>query len=336
MTGQAIASTSRESRVERYGRAEQALWDRYGLQPTVRYVQLQSPNVRLRVLEFGTGRPVLFVHGTVGPGAWAPLVAAMPGVRCLVLDRPGWGLSGAVDFSGQAYRAFVADLLRGLLDGLATDRVEVVGGSIGDVWALSLAERHPARVGRLVLLGGGPIVADVRVPGFIRLLASPIGAVIVRLPLGRDRLRSILRDNGHAASLEDGRVADEFVAWRIAAANDTAAMRHERDMVRGIVRGSGWRPGFMFEEGQLARIEQPTLFVYGTSDPVGSIEIWGHVTDTLCSGELQVLEGAGHQPWFEDVQGVAERVQGFLARSPSDPAHLEAAYAGRSRSAGPM
>ena len=88
-----------------------------------------------------------------------------------------------------------------VLDGLDIDRIDVVGGSIGDVWALSLAEHHPDRVGRIVLLGGGPIVSDVRVPGVIRALASPIGAIVVRLPLSKDRLRSILRENGHETSL---------------------------------------------------------------------------------------------------------------------------------------
>jgi pimeloyl-ACP methyl ester carboxylesterase len=113
-------------------------------------------------------------------------------------------------------------------------------------------------------------------------------------------------------------------------------MRHERDMVRGIVRGSGWRPGFALDDAQLGRIEQPSLLVYGTADPVGSVEIWRRVTDALPNGQLQVMDEAGHQPWFEDVHGVAERVQAFLARSASDPAPLAAAYAGRSRSAGPM
>ena len=336
MTDQAIVVPRRTSAVERYLAAETRLWQHYGLLPGERFVEIGRPRARLRVLEAGTGAPVLFLHGTVGPGSWPSLVAGMPGFRCLLLDRPGWGLSTPVDYPRGGYRQFVADLLAALLDSLDIDRVDVVGGSIGDVWALSLAEHHPTRVGRVVLLGGGPIVADVRVPGFIRVLASPIGAVIVRLPMDRDRLLSILRGSGHTASLEDGRVADELVAWRLAASNDTAAMRHERDMVRGIVRGSGWRPGFMFDEGQLARIEKPTLLVYGTADPTGSVEIWRRVTDNLPDGELQVMPGAGHHPWFEDAQGVAERVQGFLARSAGDPAPLEAAYAGRSRSAGPM
>jgi hypothetical protein len=50
-------------------------------------------------------------------------------------------------------------------------------------------------------MGGGPIVPDVGVPGFIRLLASPAGALMVRVPDTPGRLRSILRQSGHGASL---------------------------------------------------------------------------------------------------------------------------------------
>jgi pimeloyl-ACP methyl ester carboxylesterase len=316
MTDQAIATPRPASSVERYLDAETRLWQHYGLAPRNRFVDIALPRARLRILEAGSGPPVLFIHGTVGPGSWPSLIASMPGFRSLVLDRPGWGLSTPVEYPRRGYRSYVADLMAGSLDALDIDRVDVVGGSIGDVWALSFAERHPDRVGRIVLLGGGPIVSEVRVPGVIRALASPIGALMVRLPVSEDRLRSMLRESGHSTSLEDGRVADEFFAWRLASANDTKSMRHERDMVRGIVRGSGWRPGFMFDEDQLARIDQPTMLVYGTADPTGSIDIWRRVTGALPHGELHLMEGAGHHPWFDDASLVATRVSRFLA----DPA----------------
>jgi hypothetical protein len=47
-----------------------------------------------------------------------------------------WGLSSALDFSGYEYKVLVADVLRGVLDGLGLDQAHVVGGSIGNVWAL--------------------------------------------------------------------------------------------------------------------------------------------------------------------------------------------------------
>ena len=317
MTGRAIAASSIEPRVEHYLKAEQALWDHYGLHPTERFVQLDSPRVRLRVLEVGSGKPVLFVHGTVGPGSWPSLIREMPGVRAIVLDRPGWGLSEPLDFSKHEYRKVAADILRGVLDALGIERADVVGGSIGDVWALSLAEHHPSRVDHVVLLGVGPVVSEIQLPRFIRVLASPIGAIIVRLPTKADRMRSILRDSGHGPSLDAGRIPDAFVDWRVALGNDTPSMRHERDMVRSIVRGSGWRPGFMYEDGELSRIQQPTLFVYGTADHAGSVDIWRRVAGVLPHGVFQLVDGAGHMPWFDDPQGIAAHVSRFLATSPA-------------------
>jgi pimeloyl-ACP methyl ester carboxylesterase len=313
MVDQAIAASPRTSAMERYLETETRLWQHYGLAPQNRFVEIARPHARLRVLDVGSGRPVLFVHGTIGPGAWAPLIGSMPGVRSIVIDRPGWGLSGPVDFARHEYRAFVADILRGVLDGLGIDRIDVVGGSIGDVWALSLAEHHPDRVGRIVLLGGGPLVAEVQVPGFIRLIRSPIGALIVRLPVSADRFRSILRQTGHGPSLDAGRIPDEMIDWRVALANDTVSMRHERAMVRSILGRSGWRPGFAFDDRDLGGIAHPTLMVYGTADPTGDPDLWRGVMRALPHGELEMMDGAGHEPWFEDAERVAGRVQGFLA-----------------------
>ena len=182
MASTAIATTPASTRTERYLEAERRLWQHYGLEPDERFLDLDAPAARLRVLEVGSGEPVLFVHGTVGPGGWPSLISELPGFRSIVLERPGWGLSSAIDFSGQDYGTLVADVLRGALDALGLERAHVVGGSIGNVWALRLAAQHPSRVGRIVLLGGGPIVSEAGVPGIIRLLASPAGALMVRCP----------------------------------------------------------------------------------------------------------------------------------------------------------
>jgi 4,5:9,10-diseco-3-hydroxy-5,9,17-trioxoandrosta-1(10),2-diene-4-oate hydrolase len=313
MASTATATTPADSRGERYRGAERELWDHYGLEPTERFVDLDSPAVRLRLLEVGWGTPLLFVHGTAGPGSWPSLIHELPGFRSIVLERPGWGLSATVDFSGQEYKTLVASILRGALDSLGLDRVHVVGGSIGNVWALRLAAQHSSLVRRLVLLGGGPIVSEAEVPGFIRLLASPAGALMVRLPDNPARLRSILRQLGHGASLDAGRIPDEFIDWRVAAVRETDSMRHEREMVRAIVRGRSYRPGLIFEEAELATIGQPTLHVYGTADPVGSAELWARLAGVLPRGELHLVEGAGHMPWFDDPKGVAAAVTRFLA-----------------------
>jgi len=316
MTHDAVLSPAVATREERYHRAETALWEHHGLRPTARFIQLANPRVRLRILEVGTGTPVLMVHGTVGSGSWPSLIEAMgTGYRFIVLDRPGWAGSEPLDFSAHRYRTVAADVLCGVLDALAIDRAVVLGGSIGDVWALSLAELHPARVDKVVLLGAGPLVTEAKRPSFIRLIASPIGAVIVRLPVNADRARSILRDSGHGPSLDAGRIPDAFVDWRVSLSNDTPSMRHERDMVRSIIRGDGWTPGFLFDDTDLGAIEAPTLMVYGTADHVGDPGVWRRVVGAMPHARLELVDGAGHMPWFDEPQRVASLVGTFLAEA---------------------
>lgn len=311
-----------DTRAERFRQADRALWTHAGLEPTERFLEVASPRLRLRLLEVGSGEPLLFVHGTEGPGGWPSLVRKLPGFRCLILERPGWGLSSPVDYSKHDYGSLSAEVMRGVLDGLGIDKVDVVGNSIGNVWALRLAERDPSRVGRVVLLGGGPLVRDVRVPGIIRLLASPIGALMARLPDSPGRVRSILRGGGHGASLDAGRL-DDFIEWRSALGRHTMSMRHERAMIRDVAGGGEWRRGLTFEDAELASIRQPTLHVYGRADEVGSEAIWRRVTGLMPRGRLEVLGDAGHDPWFEDPGRVASLIRGFLAGE-LDPAAQDA------------
>ena len=84
-------------------------------------------------------------------------------------------------------------------------------------------------------------------------------------------------------------------------------------MVCAIVKGSSYRPGLTFDDAELAASRHPMLHVYGTADTtVGSAEIWSRVADALPRGELRLVEGAGHMPWFDDSTRVAGEVRDFL------------------------
>ena len=314
MDAGAIATPTAPTRAERYREVERALWTRYGLAPTEQFVDLDRPMARIRVLEVGFGEPVLFVHGLLGPDAWAPLVRDLRGFRCLVLDRPGWGLSSPIDYARTSYGSLVADVLRGVLEGLGIARAHVVGGSGGTLWVLRLAAAHPSRVGRVTLIGAGPLLATLAVPSWLRLMASPLGALVVRHTSG-EMLRSLLRSVGHGASLDDGRIPDELIAWRLAASRETDAMRGERAMLRDALvswpRGR-WRSGVLLDDAELRAISHSTLYVHAKADPVGPIGLARRIVELLPRGELHAVEGASHEPWLEDPAGLAERITEFL------------------------
>jgi pimeloyl-ACP methyl ester carboxylesterase len=305
-----------DARAERYRRAERAFWEHYRLAPAERFVEVGSPPLRLRVQELGSGPPVLFVHGTGGPGAYfAPLLRALQGVRCLVLDRPGWGLSAPADFTRAAYRTVAAELLAGTLDALGVDRAHVVAASIGNLWALRLAQAYPARLDRLVLLGAGPLTTGIAVPPFIRLLRSPLGRVIVRVPENRRMLGRQLDALGHGAAVEAGRVPEAFLDWHLAMSRETDGMRNERAMVRSIVGRRGFVPGLVLSDAEVAGIGQPTLMVYGTADPIGSEALWRRFVDLVPRGELEVVNGGGHLVWYDEPSRIGTRVARFLGHS---------------------
>jgi pimeloyl-ACP methyl ester carboxylesterase len=235
----------------------------------------------------------------------------LSGVRGLLVDRPGWGLSSPTDYTSDAFGTLVATTVSKLLDALELDRIDIVGASIGGLWALHAAHRHPSRVGRVALLGGMPN-AEIGVPGFIKLLSSPIGAIMVRVPMSRRMLESQLRAVGHGPSVEAGRM-DDFIPWRRAFSTYTPSMRHERDMVRAVRLGDGWRPGFAMEDRDLAEVRQPVRMIFGSADPTGTPDIWRRFIAQLPDAELVLVPGAGHQPWWDEPAEVGSLVNTFLA-----------------------
>jgi pimeloyl-ACP methyl ester carboxylesterase len=315
MVSTAISALVEDARTARYRQAERAVWQHYGLAPTERFVEVGSPPIRIRVVEVGSGPPVLFAHGTAGSApAFASLLSELRDYRCLLMDRPGFGLSSPIRYSADTFGRTIADLQRDVLDAIGIERADVVGHSIGDVFALRLALHHPRRIRRVVLLGAGPIVQEAGVPPPIRLIASPLGAIMVRLTKRQAVTRSMIRGSGHGPSLDDGRIPNVFIEWRTAVNRETDSMRHERAMVRTIVGGRGYRPELVFTDDELASIAQPTLMLYGTADSVGSPSVWTRVMGVMPNGRLSIMEGAGHMLWLDEPSRVASEMRSFLGR----------------------
>jgi 2-hydroxy-6-oxonona-2,4-dienedioate hydrolase len=317
MTSQAVAMDSTGERTERYRRAERAVWSHYGLEPSEQFIEIESPAVRLRIQEVGSGEPIVFVHGGLWPAvALAPLVRELPGYRCILVDRPGCGLSSPIDWRQHDLRTVVPSLMGAIVDALGLERTHVIGHSIGGEFALRLAQNHPSRVGRIGILGASPLLAEMPRPGFLRVLASPIGAIISRLPQNQDRARSVLRQDGHGPSLDAGRIPEVFFDWHVALIHNTDTMRNERAMIRDVViRGGAWRPGLTFEPAELAAIRQPLLYVIGTADPEGTVDYAKRVVAMLPNADLRVLPDGGHMPWLDDAAEVGQALRIFLGDS---------------------
>src|SRR5687767_14149998 len=93
------AAVSADPHIDQYRQAERVLWQHYGFEPSEHYVDVPGLDTRVRVTEVGTGKPVVFVGGTGGTGPyWGALLKHLPGVRGIVVDRPGFALSPPVSY----------------------------------------------------------------------------------------------------------------------------------------------------------------------------------------------------------------------------------------------
>lgn len=125
---------------------------------------------------------VLLVHGvTASHLAWTFVAERLPGVRLVAPDLRGRGRSNTLE--GPAGMAAHAADLAGLLDAVGSERVVVVGHSMGAFVAVVFAHRHPQRVARLVLVDGGmPLDVPIGVDPDT-LVAGILGPTAARLSM---------------------------------------------------------------------------------------------------------------------------------------------------------
>ena len=130
----------------------------------------------------GDAPAVLLVHGvTAHHGSWFAVADAAPDLDLVAPDLRGRG--GSRSLPGPAGMREHADDLAALLDHLGLDRVVVAGHSMGAFVSVVMADRHPDRVSRLVLVDGG-LPLDVP-PGMStdEVIAAVLGPAVQRLSM---------------------------------------------------------------------------------------------------------------------------------------------------------
>jgi pimeloyl-ACP methyl ester carboxylesterase len=61
----------------------------------------------------------------------------------------------------------------------------------------------------------------------------------------------------------------------------------------------GARQELVFGEDELRRVIQPTLFIWGTNDPFGTLDVARRACGVMPNAQLEVV-GVGHLPWLDD------------------------------------
>jgi pimeloyl-ACP methyl ester carboxylesterase len=260
--------------------------------------QIAVGNIDTSFHDAGTGEPVLLLHGS-GPGAsaWANWQHTIPGLardfRVLAPDLVGFGETSRpndVRYSLQGW----TDQVVGFMDALGIERAALVGNSLGGRISLALAEQHPDRVHRMVLMGS---------PG--------VGMTLT------DGLKAL---RGYEPSLENMRalLVDYFAVDKSIITDELVRIRYEAS----VESFSAYRAMFFdprhagndlgITEEQVRSIRTPALLVHGREDKVVPPEVSWTMTNLLPDADLHVFARCGHWTQIERASEFTELVAAFL------------------------
>jgi pimeloyl-ACP methyl ester carboxylesterase len=280
-----------------------ALFRRYGFEGESAWF-VDRRNRRSYLIRRGrSAHPTVLVHGGLSEASeWSLLAGRLRG-DVVIPDRPGCGLSYAIDYRNVDYQDAAAEWLLDLADGIGAAAIDLVGNSMGGYFAMAFAAAHPKRVRRLVLVGA-PAGLDRKLPLFIRLLGNPISgplmsAMKIKDPetLRRQVFAGLLVAHAETLPLE-------FLEISLAAESIPGVDRSARSMLRAVTSLRGWRNQLLMRD-TMARLPVPTLFLWGERDAFAPPSIGQDLAARMPSARLVTLPDTGHLPHLERPEAVA-------------------------------
>lgn len=298
---------------DRYRAAESELIEAYGLHVTEHVVEVDAPAVSIRVLDVGSGDPMVFLHGAPNAAAsWAPLAAQLTGNRCVLIDGPGAGLSSPVR-KWDHYRANMVAILDAVMSQLALTAPVLVGSSLGGLHAYSYAIGRRARIKGMVIVGcpAGPAVLPL--PFTERLSALPLPGFLIDMAFKPtvEGAKKAHRDIGHGVSVDSGRIPEVVFEWYAELVGSTRTVRNMLPDVRAFTSFLGRKRTGRIERDELEQLDLPVRYLWGDSDPLAKPEHGDALAALTPGARIEHFEDFGHLPWLDDPQLIAASITAF-------------------------
>jgi pimeloyl-ACP methyl ester carboxylesterase len=230
--------------------------------------------------------------------------------RVIWLDRPGLGWSERPRGGGAWTPAREAALITAFLSEIGVERATLVGHSWGAAITLRVMMDHPGRTRGAVLIAPA-IRANVGDAAFYNTLTTwpVIGTIVTRAVVPAVGPGSLA--DGVASAFDPEPVPDDYI---------------EDAEIPLILRPGPWRANaadmarvnksLEAQEGRYGDISQPVILIAGPDDTVVLTDRHAvPVAETLPSGELRLIEGAGHNLHHWHGPAVAQAVSDVIARA---------------------
>ncbi|MBD3881611.1 alpha/beta hydrolase [Phormidium tenue FACHB-886] len=238
--------------------------------------------------DWGTGQPVVFIHGWgVGAEMWEYQMTALcsQGLRCVAYDRRGCGRSSQPN-DGYDFDTFANDLAT-LLEQLDLHHVMLVSHSMGG----GEVARYLSRYGTSRIAGA--VLISTTTPFLLKTADNPDGIdkqvfdqMVIELQHDRPHYFASIAPSFFGVGLPSCSVSAEMMQWLVQLAL-RASPKASIDMVRTQSETD--------LRVDMAAFTIPTFIIHGDTDLSAPLELTGKRTaDAIPGSQLQVYENASH------------------------------------------
>lgn len=264
----------------------------------------------LRYHEAGHGQPLILLHGSgIGVNGWrnfgGNLANFAEDFHCYILEFPGFGASDPVAGSHPVLTA--VESVQRFMDALDIKTAAIIGNSMGGVVGAMFALAHPARIDKLVTIGG--LGTNIVSPG-------PSEGTRLLREFADNPSRDALVRWLHCMVYDPKLVTEELIEERWKAASEPEALKTLQSMY-------GSKAAALQEQTQskippywsmLHNIECPTLLLWGADDRQCPLDMAQLPLRLIPNAELHVLPHCGHWVFAEAEQPFQRITKEFLQR----------------------
>lgn len=294
----------------------------------------------------GAQAPIIFLHG--GPGGYvhSSMIEELSrlgdlGHDIYLYDQSGTGLSDRrARPKDTTFDGHVADLDQIITRHIRADRVILVGHSFGGVIAAHYAARHPERMAALVLSSPGeltPVLYDDQgnwlngqrypTPASLNFIDTSQtlnhDTSLARLPF-RAAVSMMIAQAFNVKFAPDREVDD---ALNTMASTFTRSMVCDSAHVRREEGGAGaysrigvnfFPDNFYDPRADMARMTAPVLVLQGQCDTIPYAAV-AEYADLFPNATYRMLEGAGHEQWWDQPDAYEAVLRQFLSQLAAPP-----------------
>ncbi len=254
--------------------------------PAAGAVALQGDGgaVQAKVLDVGSGRPVVFLHGLAGLNEhWEDVVGRVKGrVRCIMLELPLLDLRGdncSIDGASHLAARFLEQYLPG-------ERPVLVGNSFGGHVALRIVLERPDLVGGLVLAGSSGLNERTMVR---EVLIRPTREWM------RRKIAELFHDESTLREADVDRAFTELSDRKRARAMVRLSKTARRDHLGG----------------RIGEIACPTLIIWGRNDIVTPPDAAEEFHRLIRDSRIVWIDRCGHAPMLEKPEEFSHALKAF-------------------------